>query len=87
MKTLKISESVHSELTSIVGRLMAETGQPKTYSDALEAMLNNSIMLSPELLSQVRIYVKSHPETGYLTEREFIEDAVRSRLTCRSEDK
>ena len=87
MKTLKISESVHSKLTSIVGRLMAETGQPKTYSDALEAMLNNSIMLSPELLSQVRIYVKSHPETGYLTEREFIEDAVRSRLTCRSEDK
>jgi hypothetical protein len=87
MKTLKISESVHSKLTSIVGRLMAETGQPKTYSDALEAMLSTSIMLSPELLNQVRIYMKSHLEMSYLTEREFIEDAVRSRLTCRFEDK
>jgi hypothetical protein len=50
MKTLKISESAHAKLTSIVGILMAETGEMKTYSDALEAILSKSTMISQELL-------------------------------------
>ena len=30
MKTLKISDEAHAKLTSVVGRLMAETGKTKT---------------------------------------------------------
>jgi hypothetical protein len=34
--------------SSVLGRLMAEMGKMKTYSDAIEAMLNKSVILSPE---------------------------------------
>lgn len=45
MKTLRISDQAHAKLTSVVGRLMAETGRTKTYSDAIEAILNKSVVL------------------------------------------
>jgi len=35
MKTLKISDEAHDRLTSVLGRLMAETRKMKTYSDAI----------------------------------------------------
>jgi hypothetical protein len=85
MKTLKISEAVHSKLTSILGTLMAETGRPATYSEALKTLLNKSVMLSPGLFRQIETYVREHPEMGYVTEREFIEDAIRSKLSGSSE--
>ena len=53
MKTLRISDEAHAKLTSVVGRLMAETGKMKTCSDAIEAILNKSVMLSPEVLDHL----------------------------------
>lgn len=41
LKTLKISDEAHAKLSSVVGRLMAETGKIKTYSDAIEAILSS----------------------------------------------
>ena len=81
MKTLKISDEAHAKLTSIVGGLMAETGKSKTYSDAIESMLNESVMLSPELLDQVESFIKDNVQLGYSTKEEFIQDAIRFRLT------
>ena len=82
MKTLKISDEAHAKLTSVVGRLMAETGKMKTYSDAIEALLSKSVILSPELLDQVESFIKANVQLGYVTREEFIQDAIRSRLTC-----
>ena len=64
---LKISDETHAKLTSVVGRLMAETGKMKTYSDAIETMLSKSVMLSPQLLDQVEIFMKENAQLGYAT--------------------
>jgi hypothetical protein len=80
VKTLKISDRGHAKLTSIVGRLMAETGKVKTYSDAIEAILNRSVILAPELLDQVESYMRANANLGYTSKEEFISDAIRFRL-------
>jgi hypothetical protein len=84
VKTLKISDDAHEKLTSIVGRLMAETGKMKTYSDAIEAMLDRSVILSANLLDEVESFIKKNANSGYTTKEEFIQDAVRFRLACPS---
>jgi hypothetical protein len=80
LKTLKISDEAHAKLTVVVGRLMAETGKMKTYSDAIEALLTKSVILSPELLDQVESFIKDNVQLGYATKEEFIQDAIRFRL-------
>jgi 2C-methyl-D-erythritol 2,4-cyclodiphosphate synthase len=80
MKTLKISDEAHDRLTSALGRLVAETGKMKTYSDAIEALLSKSVILSPELLGQVEVFIKENAQLGYCTREEFVQDAVRFRL-------
>jgi len=82
LKTLKIADEAHAKLTSIVGRLMAETGKMKTYSDGIEAILDKSVMLSPELLREVENFVKVNANLGYTTKEEFVQDAIRSKLKC-----
>jgi len=39
MKTLKISDSVHEELTRIKGQLIARNGKTKSYSDAIAELI------------------------------------------------
>ena len=58
MKTLKISDDVHQKLTSLLGELMAETAKMQTYQDAIEAMLNQSVILPTELLQEVEEFIK-----------------------------
>jgi hypothetical protein len=80
LKTLKISDEAHAKLTSVVGRLMVETGKMKTYSDAIEAVLWKSVLLPTELLSEVESFMKNNPQLGYHTKEEFIQDAIRFRF-------
>jgi hypothetical protein len=87
LKTLKISDEAHAKLTSVVGRLMAETGKAKTYSDAVEAILSNSVILSLELLDDVKSFIKKNVQLGYTTKEEFIQDAIRFKLMCFAEEK
>jgi hypothetical protein len=84
LKTLKISDEAHAKLTSLVGRLMAETGKMKTYSDAIEAILSRSVVLPPELLEQVDNFIRENAQLGYTAKEEFIQDAIRYRLTSLS---
>ena len=81
LKTLKISDEAHAKLTSVVGRLMAETEKMKTYSDAIEAMLDKSVILPQRLLEDVECFIKDNSQLGYTTTEEFLDDAIRSRLT------
>jgi hypothetical protein len=48
---------------------MVETGEMKTYFDAIEAILNKSIMLSPELLDQVESLIRDNPQLGVYYQR------------------
>lgn len=55
MKTLKISDEVHGKLTAVLGELMAKTGKMKTYQDAIDAVLNKSVILPEDLLNLDKI--------------------------------
>jgi hypothetical protein len=87
LKTLKISDEAHAKLTSVVGKLMAETGKMKTYSDAIEAILSKSVMLSPEVLDHVENLIRGNSQLGFTTREEFIQDAIRMKLTCLRKEK
>lgn len=80
MKTLRISDDVHQKLTALLGELVAQTSKMQTYQDAIEAMLNQSVILPPELLSEVENFISRNRHLGYTTREEFIRDAVRWRL-------
>jgi hypothetical protein len=77
MKTLRISDETHRKLTATLGTLMAQTGKLQTYSDAIEALLNCSITLQPEILAEVEKYINENKPQGYITREEFIAEAAR----------
>lgn len=80
MKTLRISEDVHQKLTALLGELTAQTSRMQTYTDAVEALLKQSVILPPELLTQIQDFIQSHKSLGYMSREEFIRDATRWRL-------
>ena len=81
MKTLRISEDAHQKLTSLLGELMAQTRKMQTYQDAINALINESVMLPPELLVQIQSFIEENRQMGFTTKEEFIRDAIRFRLT------
>ena len=86
MKTLRISDKAHRKLTATVGTIMAQTGKMQTYQDAIEAMLNQSVILPPELLAQVQNFIEENKHLGFTTREEFMRDAARWRLKFLNED-
>jgi hypothetical protein len=86
MKTLKISDDVHQKLTSLLGELMAQTSKMQTYQDAIEAMLNQSVILPPELLAEIEKFIAENKRLGFTTREEFIRDAARWRLKFLNEN-
>jgi hypothetical protein len=80
MKTLRISEDAHQKLTALLGELTAQTMRMQTYTDAIESLLSQSVILPPEFLAQVESFIDENKHLGYTTREEFIRDAVRWRL-------
>ena len=80
MKTLRISDDAHQKLTALLGELTAQTMRMQTYTDAIESLLSQSVILPPELLAQVESFIEANRHLGYTTREEFIRDAVRWRL-------
>jgi len=80
MKTLRISEDAHQRLTALLGELTAQTMRMQTYTDAIESLLSQSVILPPEFLAQVESFIDENKHLGYTTREEFIRDAVRWRL-------
>ena len=80
LKTLRISDGAHQKLTALLGELTAQTMRMQTYTDAVESLLSQSVILPPELLAQVEGFIEENRHLGYTTREEFIRDAVRWRL-------
>jgi hypothetical protein len=86
MKTLRISDQMHRKLTATLGSLVAQTGKMQTYEDAIEAMLSQSVILPPELLTRIENVIQENKHLGYTTREDFIRDAVRWRLKLFEKD-
>jgi len=80
MKTLRITDDVHHKLTALLGELTTQTMRMQTYTDAIEALLKESIILPPELLTQIESFIEKNKQLGYTTKEEFIRDAARWRV-------
>ncbi len=80
MKTLKISDHLHTKLTTILGQLMEESEKSKTYEDVIEALVGKAAVLPPELLLEIDKFITEKKELGYITKEEFLKDAARYRL-------
>jgi hypothetical protein len=81
MKTLKISDGVHQKLTALLGELVTQTSKMQTYQDAISALINESVILPQELLTQTQAFVEENKHLGFTTKEEFIRDAIRFRLS------
>jgi metal-responsive CopG/Arc/MetJ family transcriptional regulator len=86
MKTLRISDDVHQKLTALLGELTAQTSRLQTYQDAIEALLNQSVILPPELLREVDAFIEKNRHKGYTRREEFIRQAVRFFLRWESSE-
>jgi len=80
MKTLRISDDAHQRLTALLGELTAQTMRMQTYTDAIESLLSQSVILPSEVLAQIEGFIDENRQLGYTTREEFIRDAVRWRL-------
>jgi hypothetical protein len=81
MKAIKISDKTHASLTAVVGQLIAETGTMKTYEDAIEALLNRSVVLPSELLREIKDFIERNQQFGYATKEEFLKESARWLMT------
>jgi metal-responsive CopG/Arc/MetJ family transcriptional regulator len=52
----------------------------QTYTDAIENLLSQSVVLPPELLNETQNFLRTHKQLGYTTREEFIRDAIRFQL-------
>ena len=86
MKTLKISDDVHSKLTTFLGELVAQTAKMQTYQDAIEAMLSQSVILPQDLLIQIDDFIEKNKQLGFTTKEDFLRDAARFRLRYLSQE-
>jgi len=84
MKTIRIDDETYKRLTVTLGTLMAQTKRMVTYSEAIEALLNRSITLNPDLIAEVEKYINENKQQGYLTREEFIAEATRLLLRMKS---
>ena len=84
MKTIRIDDETYKRLTVTLGTLMAQTKRMVTYSEAIEALLNRSITLNPDLIAEVEKYISENKQQGYLTREEFIAEATRLLLRMKS---
>jgi len=80
LKTLKISDDIHSKLTGLLGELTAQTNKMQTYQDAINALLKESVMLPPEIIVQTENFIEENKDLGFTTKEEFVRDAIRRRL-------
>jgi thermostable 8-oxoguanine DNA glycosylase len=52
----------------------------QTYTDAIETMLSQSVVLPSEVLNVTQNFIDANKQLGYNTREEFIRDAIRFRI-------
>jgi hypothetical protein len=79
LKTIRISDATHRELTRLLGEMMAKTGKPKTYNDVIDALTAQSVIIPAKLIEKIDEAINAK-QLGYTTREQFIEDAVTALL-------
>jgi hypothetical protein len=80
LKTIRISDAAHRELTRLLGEMMAETGKPQTYNDVIDTLTAQSVIVPQELLEEIDAAISASKQAGFKTRKQFIEEAVTVQL-------
>jgi hypothetical protein len=80
LKTLRISDTAHRELTRLLGEMMAKTGKAQTYRDVIDELTTHSIVISTELLEKIDKVISANKQLNYATREKFVEAAIRNFL-------
>ena len=80
MKAIKISDDIHSKLTGLLGELTAETNKMQTYQDAINALMEQSVILPSEVIARVENFIEENKDRGFTNKEDFVRDAIRYRL-------
>ena len=85
LKTVGVPDKPSEQLTVLVGKLTAEKLEKRTYSDAIQYLLDHHIVFPSELISHIEELIKNN-ELGYCSKEEFLFEAARLLLKYYSED-
>ncbi len=77
MKMLKISEKSHNRLTTRVGELIAAIREMRTYEDAIEALLDSSVLVPPEFGKGIQDFSDNNKQFGFTSTDEFFKEGAR----------
>ena len=80
MKAIKISDDIHSKLTGLLGELTAETNKMQTYQDAINALMEQSVILPSEVIARVENFIEENKDRGFTNKEDFVRDAIRYRI-------
>src|SRR3990170_712707 len=80
MKTLRVSDDVHRELTRLLGEMMARSKKTQTCTDVIEDLVSRSVLLPLEMLRHVEEFIEANKQLGYTTREESIREAVAEAL-------
>jgi len=80
LKTIRISDDAHRELTRLLGEMMAKTGKPQTYNDVINALTAQSVIIPAELLEKIDAAINGNKQLSCKTREQFIEDAITALL-------
>ena len=80
MKTIRISDASHSELTRLLGEMMAKTGKAQTYRDVVDVLTQRSVILPSKMLEKIDAVINRNKQSGYASRVELIEDAIETFL-------
>jgi hypothetical protein len=86
LKAIKISDDIHSKLTGLLGELTAETNKMQTYQDAINALLEQSVILPSEVIARVENFIEENKDRGFANKEDFVRDAIRVRLERLKDD-
>jgi hypothetical protein len=75
MKTLRVSDGVHRQLTRLLGEMMAQSGKTQTFSNVIEALVSRAVPLPPEIIRHVEEFMEANKQLGYTTREEFFREA------------
>jgi hypothetical protein len=83
LKTIRISDAAHRELTRLLGEMMAKTGKSQTYNDVIDALTAQSVIIPANLLEKIDAAINANEQLGYETREQFIENAITALLQNR----
>ena len=80
MKTIKVSDRSHARLTAILGQIIALSGEMRNYSDAVDAVLEEAVLIPIDFAREIQDFIDKNKQLGFSTKDDFVRDVIRQAM-------